>query len=549
VYSVCYMARLRLASALAVVVVLCAVLGGLFGRSALVAQDQVAEQYKVFSAALSAVEDNYVGEVQSDRLVYGAITGMLQTLDPHSSFMDPRSYAQMRERQEGRYYGLGISIQVVAGDITVFNVFEESPAYQRGVRRGDVIAKIEGEETKGWTSDQAVGRLRGPRGTAVGVSIRRAGFDQLIDLKVTRDEIHIPTVPAAFMLDATTGYIRVSDFGENTDGELGTALRDLTGKGMRRLVFDLRGNPGGALDQAIRVSNRFLPKGDMIVYTRGRVQNSDQDYRATEQSDYLRLPMVTLVNRSSASASEIVSGALQDHDRSLIVGETTFGKALVQSVYRVNQNAGAAITTARYYTPSGRLIQRPWDGTFDEYLTYTLREQDPNRAHKPEELKYTDSGRKVYSGGGVEPDRRFDGPLQGFNPTKLGRALYARNVFDVFSQRFSREGDTRIAQSNSSRVRILARSFVLSDALVAEFREHVTQTGMPIDESSWQQDLPFIKAMIRYEIDLDLFGLAVASENLAKVDPQLQFSLTTFPEAEQLLQLRGNATNTRRAAR
>ena len=548
-YSVCYMARLRLASALAVVVVLCAVLGGLFGRSALVAQDQVAEQYKVFSAALSAVEDNYVGEVQSDRLVYGAITGMLQTLDPHSSFMDPRSYAQMRERQEGRYYGLGISIQVVAGDITVFNVFEESPAYQRGVRRGDVIAKIEGEETKGWTSDQAVGRLRGPRGTAVGVSIRRAGFDQLIDLKVTRDEIHIPTVPAAFMLDATTGYIRVSDFGENTDGELGTALRDLTGKGMRRLVFDLRGNPGGALDQAIRVSNRFLPKGDMIVYTRGRVQNSDQDYRATEQSDYLRLPMVTLVNRSSASASEIVSGALQDHDRSLIVGETTFGKALVQSVYRVNQNAGAAITTARYYTPSGRLIQRPWDGTFDEYLTYTLREQDPNRAHKPEELKYTDSGRKVYSGGGVEPDRRFDGPLQGFNPTKLGRALYARNVFDVFSQRFSREGDTRIAQSNSSRVRILARSFVLSDALVAEFREHVTQTGMPIDESSWQQDLPFIKAMIRYEIDLDLFGLAVASENLAKVDPQLQFSLTTFPEAEQLLQLRGNATNTRRAAR
>jgi carboxyl-terminal processing protease len=549
VYSVCHMARLRLASALAVVVVLCAVLGGLFGRSALVAQDQVAEQYKVFSAALSAIEDNYVGEVQSDRLVYGAITGMLQTLDPHSSFMDPRSYAQMRERQEGRYYGLGISIQVVAGDITVFNVFEESPAYQRGVRRGDVIAKIEGEETKGWTSDQAVGRLRGPRGTAVGVSIRRAGFDKLVDLKVTRDEIHIPTVPAAFMLDATTGYIRVSDFGENTDDELGTALKDLTGKGMRRLVFDLRGNPGGALDQAIRVSNRFLPKGDMIVYTRGRVQNSDQDYRATEQSDYLRLPMVTLVNRSSASASEIVSGALQDHDRSLIVGETTFGKALVQSVYRVNQNAGAAITTARYYTPSGRLIQRPWDGTFDEYLTYTLREQDPNRAHKPEELKYTDSGRKVYSGGGVEPDRRFDGPTQGFNPTKLGRALYARNVFDAFSQRFSREGDTRIAQSSSSRPRILARSFVVTDALVAEFREHVTQTGMPIDESAWQQDLPFIKAMIRYEIDLDLFGLAVASENLARVDPQLQFSLTTFPEAEQLLQLRGTASNTRRAAR
>ena len=178
------------------------------------------------------------------------------------------------------------------------------------------------------------------------------------------------------MLNPTTGYILLSDFGENTDQELGRALRDLNGKGMRRLVFDLRGNPGGALDQAIRVANRFLPRGDLIVYTRGRVANSDQDYRATQQSDYLEIPMITLVNRNSASASEIVSGALQDHDRSLIVGETTFGKALVQSVYRVSGGAGVAVTTARYYTPSGRLIQRPWDGTFDEYLTYTLREQD-----------------------------------------------------------------------------------------------------------------------------------------------------------------------------
>jgi len=206
---------------------------------------------------------------------------------------------------------------------------------------------IENDDTKGWTSDQAVGRLRGPRGTAVAISLRRPGYDKLIDVRVTRDEIHMPTVPAVFMVDATTGYVRITDFGENTDQELGAALSALTKRGMKRLVLDLRNNPGGALDQAIKVSNRFLPRGDMVVYTRGRVQNSDQDYRATEQSDYLRIPMITLVNRSSASASEIVSGALQDHDRSLVVGETTFGKALVQSVYRVNQSAGAAITTAR----------------------------------------------------------------------------------------------------------------------------------------------------------------------------------------------------------
>ena len=543
-----YMRRYGSFSSMAVVVLVCAVIGGLFGRAALVAQDQVPEQYKVFSAALSAIESTYVGDTQPDRLVYSAITGMLQTLDPHSSFMDPRSYAQMRERQEGRYYGLGISIQVVDGDITVFNVFEESPAYQKGVRRGDVIAKIEGEETKGWTSDQAVGRLRGPKGTAVAVSLRRTGFDKPIDLQVQRDEIHIPTVPAAFMLDASTGYIRLQDFGENTDQELGRALRTLSTKGMRKLVFDLRTNPGGALDQAIRVANRFLPRGDLIVYTRGRVQNSDQDYRATEHSEYLTLPMITLVNRSSASASEIVAGALQDHDRSLIVGETTFGKALVQSVYRVSQGAGAAITTARYYTPSGRLIQRPWDGSFDEYLTYTYREQDPNKAHKPEELKYTDGGRRVYSGGGVEPDRRFDGPMQGFSPTRFGRTLYTRNVFDTFSQRFSRRGDKRISANTSGGIQELSSDFDVTDAMLADFRVHVQKSGLRIDEASWSKDLEFIRSMIRFEIDVDLFGVATASENLAKRDPQLQFALGLFSEAEKLLELSRQSVS-RRAER
>jgi len=184
----------RTLSAAVFTVVFCALLGGFYGRSALVAQDQIPEQYKVFTAALSAVEGNFVGEVESDRLVYGAITGMLQTLDPHSSFMDPRTYAQMRERQEGRYYGLGISIQVIEGEITVFSLFEGSPAYQKGVRRGDVIAQIEGKDTKGWTSDDAVRQLRGPRGTPVHVAIKRAGYDKLIELDVVRDEIHIPTV-------------------------------------------------------------------------------------------------------------------------------------------------------------------------------------------------------------------------------------------------------------------------------------------------------------------------------------------------------------------
>ncbi len=541
------MRHYRSLSAAVSVVVFCALVGGFYGRGALSAQDQVPDQYRVFTAALSAIEATYVGAIESDRMVYGAISGMLQTLDPHSSFMDPRSYAQMRERQEGRYYGLGITIQVIDGDITVAALFEGSPAYQKGLRRGDVVAKITGEDTKGWTSDQAVRKLRGPKGTPVQISIRRSGFDALIDLEVTRDEIHIPTVPAAFMLDATTGYVRVSEFGENTDTELGRALRDLTQKGMKRLVLDLRNNPGGALDQAIKVSNRFLPKGDMVVYTRGRLPNSDQDYRATAASDYLDLPMVTLVNRSSASASEIVSGALQDHDRSLIVGETTFGKALVQSVYRVSEGAGVAVTTAHYYTPSGRLIQRPWDDSFDEYLTYTLREQDPNKAHSASELKYTDAGRKVYSGGGVEPDRRFDGPVDGFNPSRFSRTLYSRQLFDTFAQRFTRKGDTRISAVSSGMPRDLTPEFDVTDAMVAEFREHLLKARVKMDEAAWQKDQQFIRAMIRYEIDLDLFGVEVARKNLSQRDPQLQFALSLFAEAEQLLNL--SRTSTVRAAR
>src|SRR3954470_785701 len=375
------MRRIRPVSAVVFVVAVSALIGGTFGRNALATDDKVPEHYKTFSAALSAIESSYIDKVEPDRLVYGAVRGMLGTLDPHSSFFDPREYAQMRERQEGRYYGIGVSIQAIDGDITAMLVFEGSPAYKKGIRRGDVLAKVGTQDAKGWTVEQAQKALRGPKGTTVEVGVRRRGYEQLLPFELTRDEVYIPTVPAYFMLDATTGYIRMQDFGENTDRDVKHALHDLAAKGMRRLLFDLRGNPGGPLDQAIKVANEFLPKGKMIVYTRGRVTNSDQDYRASEDSEFTDLPIVMLVNRNSASAAEIVSGALQDHDRAYLVGETTFGKALVQSVYRISGGAGLALTTAHYYTPSGRIIQRPWDASFDEYLSYTLRDQDANKPH------------------------------------------------------------------------------------------------------------------------------------------------------------------------
>ena len=510
-------------------------LGGLMGKSALATEDRLPAHYKSFTAALAAIEANYAEPVESDRLVYGAINGMLQTLDPHSSFMDPRTYAQMRERQEQRYYGLGITIQSVDRNITVVRVFEGSPAHQKGLRRGDVIAKAAEQDLLGWTTEQAVTKLRGPKGTFVNISIRRNGIDELLVMDVMRDQVTIPSIPAHFITRGDVGFIRLEDFAEHTDDELGEALEDLRAQGARRLVLDLRGNPGGQLDQAIRVSNRFLPRGDLIVYTRGRIENSDEDYRATRQSEFLDQPMVVMVNRNSASASEIVSGALQDHDRAIVAGETTFGKALVQSVYRVSQGAGLALTTARYYTPSGRLIQRPWDGAFDEYLTYTMREQSA-RQHTADELKLTDAGRKVYSGGGIEPDERFDGPVEGFNPTRFGRQLFGRQLFASYAERFYQEGDTRPGTRGKDR-RPVAKDFAVDDAMVADFQKFVESRRVKMDQSAWTQDRAFIAAMIRFEIDAAVFGMGVARRRLLEVDPQAQHALGLFPKAEQLLTL------------
>ncbi len=525
----------RFLPALVTAVLVGALAGGLFGNKALARQDRVAEKYQLFQTALSEVQANYAEALPSDRLVYSAIDGMLKQLDPHSSFMDPRTYAQLRERQEGRYYGLGISILVVDGDITVMNLFEGSPAYKKGIRRGDIIARIEGQDTKGWTTDQAVRKLRGPKGTAVNISLKRPGYEGLIDMSVQRDEITIPTVRTAFMLDKDTGYIRQQDFSETTDDEVGRALTSLNEQGMKKLVYDLRDNPGGPLDQAIRVANRFLQRGQMIVYTRGRVDNSDVDYRATETSEYTDLPLVVLVNRNTASASEIVSGALQDHDRALIVGETTFGKALVQSVYRISMNAGLALTTGRYYTPSGRLIQRPWDNAFDDYLTYTLRDQPEGTQHSAADLRYTDAGRKVYSGGGIEPDKHISGPVEGFNPTRFSRSLHARQMFENFAERFTAEGDTRVVGNGAAKNRrTVSRGFAVTDQMVAEFKQFLMDEHVKVDEDAFAKDTEFIRAMIKQSVDLALFGVEEARRNLIVRDPQAQVAMGMFGDAERL---------------
>lgn len=526
--------RSRGIPAAAIVIVLSAIAGGMFGSNvSATQQDRVLARYRMFLDALDAVKSEYVDTVESAPTVYASIDGMLHTLDPHSSFLDAKAFSQMRERQEGRYPGIGISILSIDGNITVMSLFEGSPAYRAGIRRGDVIARIGKEDTYNWETERVVKLVRGPRGTTVDISIRRPGVDKLVDLTVERDEIKITTVRTAFMVAPTVGYVRLQDFSETTDTELGEALTKLKAAGMQKLMLDIRSNPGGPLDQAIAVSNRFLKRNSMIVYTRGRIQNANEEYRADRDGGYTDLPLVVLTNRESASASEIVSGAMQDHDRGIIVGETTFGKALVQSVFGVSGEAAVALTTGRYFTPLGRMIQRPWDGTFDEYLSYSLREQKGTGNHNPADMKTTPSGRKLYGGGGIEPDHFIVGPVEGFNPTRFSRMLRDRGAFINFAERFSKQGDTRPAARAAKH--IVAPGFEVTDAIVAEFKEFVAAQRVKVDDAAFKTDIAFIKAMIHFAVDEDLFSWEEARRNLIKVDPQAQGALGYFDEARQLL--------------
>ncbi len=548
--------RNRTTGVAVMVIVLSALAGGALGSRVLATADRETERTRSFAAALAVVESQYVEPVETTPLIYGSIEGMLRTLDPHSSFFDPRTYAQMRERQEGHYYGIGITIASVDGDVTVTQLFEGSPAYRAGIRRGDIVAyvpcapgatsKIDAaavgtkpgvcqDSTKGWGTDDVVKRIKGPKGTTVDIAIRRDGVPQLINLTVARDEINITTVRTAFMIAPGAGYVRLEGFSETSDTELQAALKKLKAAGMQKLILDLRDNPGGPLNQAIAVANHFLHKGQMIVYTRGRVENSDDDYRAVTEGDYIDVPLIVLTSRQSASASEIVTGSMQDHDRGLVIGETTFGKALVQSVYSID-TAGLALTTAHYYTPSGRLIQRPWDGSFDEYCLYTLRDQTANRPHPDSELKYTDGGRKVYGGGGIEPDHFIPGAVEGFNISNFTRALKERGAFISFAEKFTKEGDTRPA-ARSAAVHKVAPGWEVTDAICDEFKQFLVSQRIKVDDAAMTADRAFIKAEIHFEVDNDLFSAEEARRNIVKIDPQAQAALGYFDEARKLLDL------------
>jgi carboxyl-terminal processing protease len=293
---------------------------------------------------------------------------MLRTLDPHTSFLEPKEYADMQDRQKGSFYGLGILVTKRNDQVTVITPLEGTPAARLGIRAGDVISEVEGTSTDDLPLDDVVKRLKGPKGTTVHIKIIRIGIKEPIPLTIVRAAIPTNSISNVLMIRPGIGYIRIKDFTATTVRELDEAVEKLNGEGMQKLVLDLRGNPGGLLDAAVGVSDHFLDKNQMIVYTKGRTPDSAQDYTAPGKHQKLEVPVVVLVNRGSASASEIVAGALQDHDRALIVGETSWGKGLVQSVYTLQYGAGLALTTSKYYTPSGRNIQRDYSSFYDYYV-------------------------------------------------------------------------------------------------------------------------------------------------------------------------------------
>src|SRR6266705_6237102 len=377
--------------------------GGLLGGRTAPVSERTGEQLATYTNLLSLVQSRSADPVEPRIALECSIRGMLRTMDPHSNYLDPDDYRHMLEEQSGSFSGLGIVISKPSNDkpLTVISPLEGTPAWNAGIRAGDVISQIEGVDTLDMTIDDALKRLKGPKGTKVSITVTRPGDTEVLHFTITRDDIPTYSIRQTFLVRPGVGYIKIENFTRTTDRELDERIRSLEKPGMTRLILDLRRNPGGLLEQAVRVADRFLKKDQMIVYTHGRISGADQEYRASGTGERLDQRLVVLVDKFSASASEIVAGAIQDHDRGLIVGETTWGKGLVQTVYPLSQDAALALTTARYYTPSGRLIQRDYN-SLEDYLSHD--EKDEDLISESKDIRRTDGGRTVYGGGGIHPD-------------------------------------------------------------------------------------------------------------------------------------------------
>jgi carboxyl-terminal processing protease len=472
----------------------------------------VRDSLKQFTQVYDLVEENYAEPVNADKAIYnGAIPGMLHSLDPHSNFFDPKSYSLLREEQRGKYYGVGMTVGPRNNKVIVIAPFVGTPAYRAGIHPGDIIIAVDGKATDNMNTTDVAELLKGPRGTTVRITVLREGSDKPLDFNIVRDEIPRYSVDLHFLIRPGIGYMHISGFQETTEHEVAQALEEMGD--LKGLILDLRQNPGGLLSEGVGVADKFLRKGQLIVSHHGR-NSPEKRYVASRGNGGKEYPLVVLVNRGTASAAEIVAGAIQDHDRGLIVGENTFGKGLVQTVYPLSENTGLALTTAKYYTPSGRLIQRDYSNV-SLYDYYYNREKEESAANH--EVKLTDSGRTVYGGGGINPDEKITTP----KGNHFQEVMLQRYAFFNFAKRY-------IVAHHPT------KSFEVDEPVMQEFRKFLDEEKIPFTEGDLIENNDWVRSQIKTEIFVDSFGQEEGLKVRAEGDPQVIKALDLLPRARAL---------------
>jgi len=517
---------------------------GFQGRN-LISADNIYEQLKKFQDILVLTDKYYVDPVETRKLTEGAINGLLEKLDPHSVYFPPRAFERASEEIQGNYQGVGLSIRSLNDTILVVEPMGGGPSAKLGILSNDRIVRINDSSAVGLTADQASQRLRGPKGTKVRVGIIRPSVKEILTYEITRADISVTSIDVAMMVNPDVGYIAVNKFAQITNDEMVKNLRDLRSQGMKKLILDLRGNPGGVMEEAVKMADLFLDGGTkekprQIVYTKGRSAEMEEKYVATTGQEYEKLPVIVLLNNASASASEIVAGALQDWDRGLIVGETSFGKGLVQRQWPLGDGSAFRLTIARYYTPSGRLIQRAYEGKDkSEYQreAFERNEQEgDNLQHKQDialksdssrPMFRTNSGRVVYGGGGITPDYIVKSPAA----TGSFAALQRRDMFFQFATSYLDGQSANLRATYGQDVQKYVKTFQATDKLIQDFRDFVKAKGVTVEEKDLEKDQPFVRARLKAEIGRSLWGNAGWYSVLLEVDPQFQKALTLLPEA------------------
>ncbi len=496
----------------------------------LTAQDDLRAQLDIFGQVLSQVRTQYVDPIDNEKLIKGAIDGMLGTLDPHSVYMPAERYEAFSDGFKADYSGIGINFDIRDGQLIVISPLEGTPAFRLGIRAADRIVAIDDVDVPSTISNNDVfKKLRGPEGSLVKVAIERADVAGRLDFDIKRARIPQESVPYGFMIRPGVGYVRITRFAQKTGEELEARLEQLQAQGMKELLLDLRFNSGGLLHQAVEVSDRFLPPGEKIVYTRGRGPSATSDYFASDRDKHLDFPMIVLVDHGSASASEITAGAIQDTDRGLVAGVTTFGKGLVQNQVKLSNSSALLLTIAKYHTPSGRLIQRDYsNGDKESYQEEAYsRDVEPESVLAKRPQFKTGNGRVVYGGGGIRPDVIVPSESLTTAEVDLERASaffdYATKLVGQNRDVFPKDFDT------------FARQWSTTDAQYAAFKSHVAEKKIKLTGAQLDAEDEYIRRRIKAEVASNLFGLVARYRIDAEGDGQLQKALDLFPQARKML--------------